>query len=177
MKLKKLLLSALVVPFVSMTAFNTAQAVDLNVDAEVVTVLTVSEVNALDFGRFATAGLGGDVTFNAGGSISADADITLLGGEQIGLVSVTAPASANVTVDVVGTTLTAQGGSGGAPMNIVGNCQGPNGGALGSNNGFCQFTSTGGVQNIEVGGVLSVNAAQAPDVYAGTMTVTANFTP
>ncbi len=150
-------------------AYN-ASATPINTSATVLASVTVAEVTPLNFGSFTVGVVGGDVTFNAGGTISADPDITLLGGEVGGVASTTGPAAAdNVQVFVTGTTLTGPG-----IMNIVGNCQGP-GGALGTNNGSCTFTSAGGVENVQIGGVLTVGPSQAVGVYTGTIEVTAGF--
>ena len=155
------------------TTGSYVQAANLNVDADVVSVLTVTPITSLDFGQFATAGAGGDVTFDAATAITAAPDITLLGNEQGGVVTVSTSGAGNVTVTVVGTVL----GGPGVDMPLVGNCQGP-GGSLGTDNGSCTFAAPGaGLQTIDVGGVLTVNAGQASGAYSGTLDVTANFFP
>ncbi len=177
MRLKKLLLSVLLLPLVSAAAWVGTAHAQLGVDAEVVTVLTVTEDTRLNFGRFGTDGSASSVTFNAGGTISAGAGITLLGGEQIGVVDVSGSLTSgdNVRVDVTGANLTPVSGPG-QPMLLQANCQGP-GGATGGLDSFCTYVSNGATQSVEVGGVLTVNASQESNVYAGTVAVTANIIP
>ncbi len=178
MRLKKRLLSLLFLPLLSVAGFAaTANAqLALPVDAEVVTVLTVTQNTALSFGRFGTDGTASTVTFDAGGSgITAGGGITLLGGEQIGSVDVsgTLVNGDNIRVDVAGSNLTAPASQ---AMLLQANCIGPSG-TLGSLDGFCTYTSDGTTQTVEVGGVLNVNTNQESENYSGTVTVTANIIP
>ena len=177
MRLKKLLLSLLLLPLLAVTGKVSTAHAQVVVDAEVVTVLTVTPNTPLDFGRFGTDNTASTVTFNAGGTITPGAGITLLGGEQIGLVDVSGSLANldNVRVDVTGSSLTPVSGPGQA-MLLQANCQGP-GGLTGTLDGFCTYVSNGATQTVEVGGVLNVNANQESNVYAGTVTVTANIIP
>jgi hypothetical protein len=171
MKFKKIVFCMVLASFITM--FNlgkSAQAVSLNASADVQQVLTVAAVTPLSFGTFATTAAAGDITFNAGGTISADPSITLLGSEIGGVVSVTAPGVGTATITTVATNLTGPG----TDMPLVANCLGV-GGTLGTGNGSCTFTTVNGSQNIDVGGVLSVNINQLAGSYTGTIDVTANF--
>ncbi len=171
MRLKKIVLCMVLASFIAMFGVGkSAHAVSLNVDADVQQVLTVTSVTPLAFGTFATTAAAGTVTFNAGGTISGSGSITLLGSEVGGVVSINAPAVGTATITTVGTNLTGPG----TAMPLTANCLGI-GGSLGTNNGDCTFTTTVGTQNIDVGGVLTVNASQLAGNYTGTITVTANF--
>ncbi len=149
-----------------------ASATPINTSATVVTSVTVAEVTPFNFGSFTVGVVGGVLTFDAGGTISAAPDITHLGGEVGGVASTTGPsASDTVQVFVTGTTLTGIGPA----MPIVGNCKGPGAAPLGADNGSCTFTSAGGVENVQIGGKLTVGASQTPGLYSGTIEVTAGF--
>jgi uncharacterized protein DUF4402 len=171
MNLKKIALCMLLASLI--TAFNpvkSAHAVSLSVDADVQQVLTVTAVTPLSFGSFATTAAAGTVTYNAGGTITGSGSVTLLGSEVGGVVSLNAPAVGTAVVTTVATNLAGPG----TAMPLVANCLGT-GGTLGVNNGDCSFTTVIGVQNIDVGGVLTINPNQLAGNYTGTITVTANF--
>lgn len=171
MRFKKIVMCMALASFMATFGLGkSAHAVSLNASADVQQVLTVSAVTPLSFGTFATTAAAGDVTFNAGGAISADPSITLLGSETAGVVSITAPGVGTATITTVATNLSGPGTS----MPLVANCLGA-GGALGTGNGSCTFTTVNGAQNVDVGGVLSVNINQLAGNYTGTINVTANF--
>ena len=154
-------------------AYN-ASATDINTSATVVTSVTVAEVTPLNFGTFVPAVGAETITFDAGGTISAPS-ITFLGGEIGGEASTSGPASGDtVIVFVTGTTLT---NAGGPDMPIRGNCLGPNGGGLGTDNGFCTFGSLGGLETVQIGAKLDVGAAavQTGGIYTGVLVVVAGF--
>jgi len=168
-KCKSIVLSSII--FILGFAYY-ASATPINTSATVITSVTVAEVTPLNFGSFTVGVAGGVLTFDAGGTISADPDITHLGGEVGGVASTTGPsASDTVLVFVTGTTLTGPA----PPMVIVGNCKGPGAAPLGTDNGSCTFTSAGGVENVQIGGKLTVGASQPPGLYSGTIEVTAGF--
>lgn len=157
--------------FVLCFAYNVS-ATPINTNASVVTSVTVAQLTAFSFGAFVPDPLGDTVSFDAGGSISATGATVFLGGDVGGVASTTGPTIGTfVEVFVLGTTLTGVG----APMPLVGNCMGPNGGLLGTDNGSCTFTSAGGVENVQIGGKLTVGIAQAPGLYSGTIEVTAGY--
>ena len=159
--------------FVLGFAFN-AGATPINTSAEVVGNITVTEQTPLNFGQFTVGTLGGVVTFDAGGTISASGDVLLLGGEVGGVARLDttgAGAATPVTVTVTGTTLS----SGGNTMAIVGNCLGP-AGVLGADNGNCTFNSNNTTtDDVQIGGKLTVGANQPTGTYTGTLEVTAAF--
>jgi len=168
MNFKAIVLSS--VMFVLCFAVN-ASATPINTTATVVTSVTVAEVTPFNFGSFVPDTSIQTVTFNAGGTIGATGGIVLLGGEVGGVASTSGPSAADtVQVFVTGGLLT----SGGNNMTVAGNCMGP-GGALGTNDGSCTFTSAGGTENVQIGGVLTVGANQPTGVYTGTIEVTAGF--
>ena len=163
MRFKKIVLCMVLASL--MTTFNlgkSAQAVSLDASADVQQVLVVTAVTPLSFGTFATTAAAGDITFNAGGAISADPSVTLLGSETGGVVSLTAPGVGTAIITTVATNLTGPG----TDMPLVANCLGV-GGTLGSGNGSCTFTTVNGAQSIDVGGVLSVNINQLAGNYTG----------
>lgn len=165
---KSILLSSIM--FVLCFAYN-ASATDINTSATVVSSVTVAEVTPFNFGSFVPDTSIQTVSFDAGGTIGATGGIVLLGGEVGGVASTSGPtAGTTVQVFVTGTTLT----SGLNSMALVGNCMGP-GGALGTDNGSCTFTSAGGVENVQIGGKLTVGANQPTGVYTGVLAVTAGF--
>lgn len=166
---KSIVLSS--VMFVLCFAYN-ASATDINTSATVVTSVAVAEVTQFNFGFFVPDTSIQTVSFDAGGTISATGGIVLLGGEVPGVASTTGPsASDNVEVFVTGTTLD----NGPNSMAIVGNCKGPGAAVLGTDNGSCTFVSGGGVENVQIGGKLTVGASQPTGVYNGVLAVTAGF--
>jgi hypothetical protein len=175
MRIKKIVFCMVLASFMATFGFGkSAHAVSLNVDADVQQVVAVTAVTPLAFGTFSTDGTSADVTFDAGTSIAGGTGIVLLGSEVGGVVSINAPAaSLTATVTTVATVLT-DGAGNGADMTLVANCLGI-GGSLGTDNGACTFTTTLGVQNIDVGGVLTVGTNQVAGNYTGTITVTANL--
>lgn len=170
---KSILLSSLL----AVLGFATnASATPINTTAEVVGNITVTEQTPLNFGQFTVGNVGGVITFDAGGVISAAPDILLLGGETGGVARLDTtgtPVAALVTVTVTGTNLT----NGANTMTIVGNCLGPvvNFG-VGADNGNCTFTSNqSATDDVQIGGKLTVGANQPTGVYTGTLEVTAAF--
>ena len=160
------------VMFVLCFAYN-ASATPINTSADILTSITVTEQTPLNFGQFTVGAVGGDLRFDAGGAINADPDITHLGGETGGVARLDTSGTGNVpiTVTVTGTTLT----SGANTMNIAGNCRGFLG-VLGADNGQCTYTSQqSATDDVQIGGVLTVGASQAPGNYTGTLEVVAGF--
>ncbi len=172
MRIKKIVFCMVLASFMATFGLGkSAHAVSLSVDADVQQVIAVTAVTPLAFGAFSTDGTSADVTFDAGTSIAGGTGIVLLGSEVGGVVSINAPAiGQSATITAVATTLTGPG----TAMTLVANCLGI-GGTLGADNGDCTFTTTLGVQNIDVGGVLTVGANQLAGNYTGTITVTANL--
>jgi hypothetical protein len=162
------------VMFVLCFAFNASAQTTINSNATVVSSVTFGATTDLNFGSFVPSAAVGTVTFSAG-----DATPTIgggvtahLGGEVGGVTAITGP-SAGDTVQVF---LSATNLSGPGPdMTIVPDCQLTGGG--GATADSCTFTSAGGSENIQIGGVLSVGANQTPGVYNGTITVTAGYFP
>jgi len=153
---------------------SNASATPITTNATVVGVVTVAEVTPLDFGSFAPdSATPQTITFNAGGTIGATGNIVLLGGEIGGVASTTGPtAGSTVQVVVLGGLINSAGNS----MTVQINCLGPGVGAvLGTLDGSCTFTSAGGLENVQIGGVLAVGANQPAGAYTGTVTVTAGF--
>lgn len=157
--------------FVLCFAYNVS-ATPINTSATVVTSVTVAEVTPFSFGAFVPDPAGDIVAFDAGGSISSAGTTVFVGGDVGGEASTTGPIIASfVEVFVVGTVLSGPG----LDMPLVGNCMGPNGGLLGTDNGSCTFTSIGGVEIVQIGGKLTVGAGQTPGAYSGTIEVTAGY--
>ena len=132
--------------------------------------LAVNVVDPLDFGLLAPGTNGGTVSFPANGGIIGTGDVTLLGGEQKGLVTIQARSGTRVQVRVRKSKIT--GSIRNASMNFTGSCIGP-GGILGFRK--CTFIATGGVDVVSIGAVLKVrpNARQPGGHYSGTTKVTA----
>ena len=118
--------------------------------------------------------MGGIVTFDAGGTVSASGDVVHLGSEVGGVARLDTSGFAGgttVTVSVTGTTLI----SGGNSMTLVGNCLGP-AGALGADNGNCTFSSNAvTTDDVQIGGKLTVGGSQPVGVYSGTLEVVAGY--
>ncbi len=131
--------------------------------------LPVTVVDTLDFGLLAPGTNGGTVSFPANGSISGTGNVTLLGGEQKGVVTIQATQGQTVRVQVRNGTVN---GPQSASMRFTGSCIGP-GGVLGIRR--CTFIATGGVDVVFIGAVLTVgsNATQDGGHYSGTTRVTA----
>ncbi|MFQ6615031.1 MAG: DUF4402 domain-containing protein [Fidelibacterota bacterium] len=149
-----------------------ASAVNITTNATVVSAVTVAEVTPLDFGSFVPDPVGDTITFNAGGTIAAGSGATvLLGGEVGGVASTNGPTlGSTVQVFVTGGNIA----SGVNTMAVQVNCLGP-GGALGTLDGSCTFTSAGGLESVQIGGVLTVAPAQPAGAYTGFVSVTAGF--
>jgi hypothetical protein len=169
---KSIVLSSVL--FVLCFAYN-ASATPITTSAEVVGNITVTQVTALNFGQFSVGVAGGVIDFDAdAAAISASGDVLLIGGEAMGVAQLDtsgAGAGTPVTVTVTGATLT----SGGNTMTVDANCKGPGAAPLGADNSPCGFISTGGADNVAIGGKLNVSANQPVGVYSGFIQVTAAF--
>lgn len=161
--------------FVFGLAFN-ASATPINTTANVVSELTVTVGNPLNFGMFSVGATGDTINFPANGTISTSSGlVTLLGGESIGTVTISpAPVTNTVTITLGSITNLTCAACGGDPMNIVPECEiAGGGGTQGANT--CTFTGTSNSEIVQIGGSLSVNGSQAPGVYNGTIEVTAGY--
>ena len=163
---KSIILSS--VMLVLFFAYNVS-ATPITTNARVVSSATVSAVDNLNFGLFSVGVVGCDITFNAGDIISADPDVTLLGSELGGEVTVGGTAIGdNVQVNLTATDLTGPG-----TMTIVPDCQLQGAGAPTAN--LCTYVATGATDTVQVGGVLTVGASQPVGLYSGSIEVTAGF--
>ena len=156
---------------------NNVSATQINTNANVLSELTVTTNNDLDFGSFSTIGAD-TILFPANGGISSGGNVTLLGGESIGLVTITSNAAPNASlVTVILSTITTLTcfACGGTPMTLVPDCEIVGGGGTQSLN-ECTFSSTATIDDqVQIGGSLSVNAVQNIGVYSGSIEVTAGY--
>jgi len=134
--------------------------------------LTVTVIDALDFGLLTPGAHGGKVYFPANGSIRGTGNVILLGGEQKGLVTIQAHRGKRVLVRVRRNKIT--GSIRKASMRFIGSCIGP-GGVLGIRK--CTFIATGGIDVVSIGAVLKVrpNDRQPGGHYSGITRVTAKI--
>jgi spore coat protein U-like protein len=144
------------------TAFaQTSDSADALVDAKIVSPISISPgAKTLDFGNLIPiVGSTAEVVVNNDGTRPAVADVTIPGipsqaadfilNSEIGY-------SYSLTIDPI--SLTAQGGSGGDPMNV--SFTNDDDGANGT-----------GTKTINVGGKLTIGDNQKADTYQGTVTV------
>jgi hypothetical protein len=161
--------------FIVSVATN-ANATPIAASANVVGNITVTQNTALNFGQFSVGTVGGTVRFDAGGVVGVTGDVVHLGSEIGGIADLNtqgAGAGTAVVVTVVGTTLDDGFGN---SMNVAGNCKGPGAAALGADNGTCTFNALPALaEQVQIGGIVTVNANQAAGVYNGNIAVTAAF--
>ena len=154
--------------------FFASRSTFLPVRAQVLTAFGLRQKKAIDFGRFSVSSAGGIIAVSEG-AVFHTSGITVEGASG-GLTTLDAMSSAlapgeSITVSVVGPPLSGPGAS----MQLQGFCQIP-GSAPGYNNAPCSIVATSGVSlDVIIGGVLVINAEQAPGTYYGVMQVTAEF--
>jgi spore coat protein U-like protein len=140
----------------------TAEA-SANVNAEIVSPITVKSTSELNFGRIIGNNTGGDVEIKVDGTRSSTDNPDLLDPTdegQVGTFEVTAASGYSYSISIPSTTLTGDGEA----MDIIFN-----------NNLGESSSGTGGVQNLILGGILSVNGSQAEGAYQGEVTVTVSY--
>ena len=162
------------VAFTVKDTFFASRSMFLPVRAQVFTAAGMRQQKAIDFGQFSVSSAGG-IIFVSEDAVFHTSGITVEGASS-GLTALDAMSSAlapgdSITVSVVGQPLSGPGAS----MPLQGFCQSP-GSAPGYNNAPCSIVATSGVSlDVIIGGVLEINAAQAPGTYHGVMQVTAEF--
>lgn len=128
-----------------------------NATAEVVTPITVTETQVLNFGQFAVGTAGGAVIMSDSGAISAGADIDLLGssGAQQGTFTILGQANKAIAVSVLGAATLSDGSASPNTMGLTASATTPP-----------SVLDASGVATLNVGGVLSVVGNQAPGTYS-----------
>ena len=162
------------VPGSTKDTFFSGRAIALPVSARILPAGGLTQHKAIDFGRFLVSSAGGTITVSEGAVFhtpgitveGASGGVTVLDAMSSGL----APGD-SITVSVMGQPLTGPGAS----MPLQGFCQSP-GSSPGPNNAPCSIVATASLSlDVIIGGVLEINAAQAPGTYYGVMQVTAGF--
>ena len=155
-------------------SFLSGGAIALPVSARILPAGGLTQHKAIDFGRFSVSSAGGIITVSEG-AVFHTSGITVEGASG-GVTALDAMSSAiapgdSITVSVMGQSLSGPGAS----MPLQGFCQSP-GSSPGPNNAPCSIIATSNLKlNVIIGGVLEINAAQAPGTYRGVMEVTAEF--
>lgn len=150
------------------------QAVSLPTTAEVQPAIIVTTGTSMAFGNFVTGAGGGSVIMPSDGAgLTVTGDVLHVGSDVLGTVNVDTGgfAGLTVTVTVTGGTLTEPGTD---TMTFTGNCTGP-AGTIGAADGDCTYSSGATPDSVDIGGVLTVGAAQTADIYTGTVDVVASF--
>jgi len=154
--------------------FFSSRPTALPVRAQILPAGGLTQHKPIDFGRFSVSSAGGIITVSEGAVFhtagitveGASGGVTALDAMSYGL----APGD-SITVSVMGQPLTGPGAS----MPLQGFCQSP-GSSPGPNNAPCSIVATASLSlDVIIGGVLEINAAQAPGTYYGVMQVTAGF--
>ncbi len=141
---------------------------DVTIDAVIITPLTITAVNNLDFGELSVGATGGDAVVSSAGVLSVTGDVAGVGGtpnqgtfdlagDGTRAFQVSAPAS--VTISSGGNNMTVDDftlDAGAAGVALTGNL-------------------VAGAFTGNLGGTLTVGASQAPGTYTGTVTLTAIY--
>jgi hypothetical protein len=153
---------------------SVVKALDLDVDAEIVSGITLLMVDPLTFGLI-EGGLAGSILIPSDGSASTNIGANTLGGlEQRGLITVNAPNASDVRVSMVNTSITNTTDT--MPVDFP-TCTADGNGTNSSTAGQCEFTMSGTSQDVGIGATLTVAGAESAGLYTGIMVVTANFFP
>lgn len=134
-----------------------------NVNAEIVSPISIKSTSELDFGRIIGNSTGGDVEIKVDGTRTATDNTDLLDPTdegQPGTFEVTAAQGYSYSISIPDTTLTGDGDA----MDVTFN-----------NNLGASSSGTGSAQNLILGGVLSVNGSQLEGAYTGEVTVTVSY--
>lgn len=146
------------------SAASAATSATANASAEVLSTLTLTADSALNFGQIA-ANTGGTVTVNADGTVVPSGTLISTGTRAPAGFTVTGTNNANVVLTLpASATLTRSGGT--ETMTITGFNSNPP--------GAFQLSGTGSA-TFNVGGTLGVAAAQAAGVYNGTFSVSVEY--
>lgn len=169
---KKLLLAGSAMVALSSFAAGEAQAVTAvgNISAEIVQPISLSVSQDLNFGR-ATVGLAGTVVVTPGNVRSQTGGVSLIagGGEQNGIIKITAASALPIDLSVTATKYVVSAGT--KTMQV---------------DNFQLKTNAGGTKTVltlaattkatvPLGATLNVGAAQTAGVYTGTFTVAAAY--
>lgn len=152
-------------------AFAAAQSDSSTTSATVVEPITIVSAQDLAFGQF-SAGTGGTVVLTTAGAVSPTADVVITGGTSTAAqFTVNGQTDAAFSIAVTDNDLTFNDGTSDhvmtfAPTHDLNGTAGDN---------PASGTLTGGTQTIYVGGTLTVGDAQAPGLYAGTVTAEVNY--
>lgn len=160
--------------FLSVVALcPSAYAVDISVNVAATieaASLAGTADQALDFGTVISSGSSAAVTVDASGGAATPSVTTgtaSVSGGNSGRISVTTTLAANVTI-AYPSSVTITRTSGGSETMTVNN--------IAANSTASPLAATvAGPNQIHIGGVLAIGAAQAAASYAGTMTVTINY--
>jgi Mat/Ecp fimbriae major subunit len=138
-----------------------AATVSATAEVDILAPVTLAQTAGLDFGVVASAAAAGTVTMTAASDVRVcSAGLACVGAANRGAFSVVGATGYTVTITVApSTTLTGAG----APMSLALNQSTP------------AIIATGLPQTFNVGGVLTVGAAQAAGTYTGTYSVSADY--
>lgn len=148
---------------IAVTGFAQSEASGTStVNAEIVSPISIESTSELDFGRIIGNLAGGDVEIKTDGTRTADNDDLLDPTDegQAGAFEVTAAEGYAYSITIPATTLTGNGDA----MTVTFD-----------NNLGDSSTGSGGVQDLLLGGILTVNGSQAEGAYTGEVTVTVSY--
>ncbi|SDR80056.1 DUF4402 domain-containing protein [Gramella sp. MAR_2010_147] len=136
-----------------------------DVNAEIVSPIEINDGTALNFGSINGTATGGDVTVKTDGNRvfgNTDMEITSTTTVTAAQFSITAGNGVSYDISIPSTVLTGAG----TDMNLV---------FAHDRTGPAERIGSGAAQELNVGGTLTVNDAQAAGAYEGTVTVTVNY--
>lgn len=160
-----------------LVAGGASQAADGTATASgtVVTPIAITAAANLSFGSF-SAGAGGTITVSTAGTRSVSGVVGMgVGGTTAARFDITGTASTTYSISHSGTAvLTNTTGSGNETMALA-KFSDLTGADATSGNVASGTLSGAGTQSLFVGGTLTVDAAQVPGVYTGTVIATVNY--
>lgn len=145
-----------------------AATADLNINAEVIAPLTITETTALNFGSVVPASTAATLQLTPAGDLTTTGGAVAVGGHSAGLLTITGDTDAPVSIThAASTTLT---GPGDAITVDNFTLAAGIGGLAGTT-----LTLSGTDGTLNVGATLNLNADQAPGSYNGTLAFTVAY--